>query len=179
MSGASVQDYDPDTAPLSLFRNMNPGERNATKTLCDTSISSGVCTAESLEMSDHEPKHGRLRGNTTGVANNHRNLDAEYIENNPDYMEDSASDTTDGRSTWTSTCTVDYYLERHKEPQSAEEDEVGSDANDDGGGEKREKSAEGSTASDGESSTSCDRFGSDSDVLERKDLWEECANPNE
>lgn len=177
MSSASLQDIDPDIAPLSLFRKMNPGERSASKTLCDASISSGVYTVESVELQDHETLHGRLQGNT-GVATNQHDLDAKkYIENNPDYMEDSASDTTDGRSTWTSTYTADYYLEKPKEPQSAEEDEEANDANEDGG-EERGKSEKESVVSDGDS-TSCDHSSSESNAREDKDLWEECPNPNE
>lgn len=175
MSSASLQDVDPDVTPLSLFRKMNPGERNASKTLCDASISSGVYTVESVEMRDHETMHGRLQEGNTGVA---ANQDAKkYIENNPDYMEDSASVTTDGRSTWTSTHTADNYLEKPKEPQSAEEDEEGSDANEDGG-EERGQIEEESIVSDGDL-TSCDHCSSDSNAREDKALWEECPNPNE
>lgn len=153
MSGASFQDCVANKEPLSLFRKMHPGERNAWNTLCNTTTSSGISAAGSHEMSDRQAKHS----GDTGVL----------VENYPDYMEISAADTTDGRSTSTSADTAKY-KERHRELESVEEEEEGSDADEDGG-EERGKSDDGSIVSD--DSTSCD--------LEDEDLRKENGNTNE
>lgn len=163
MSGASFQDCATNKEPMSRFRKkMRPGERNASNTLCYTTIGSGIRAAGSHETSNQQAKHSDCTGT--------------HAENYADYMEISASDTvTGGRSTWTSAETVEC-TGRRKGLESVEEEEEGSDADEEGGKERGE-SEKGSIVSD--YSTSCDPSNTDSTDLEDEGPWKESENAKE